>query len=439
MSKSESLLAEASRILFEEAGISSDAAVVVGVSGGVDSMVLLHLAGTLGLRLSVLHVNYHQRGMESDADAKLVIDACGHMNVTIEVVDWHEDTLESGNFQDLARQFRRDQYQRLMHETGSEAILLGHNRDDVYETLLMRVLRGAAPSNWNALPAIAMPYVRPLIDSTRSDIIDYARTHNIVWREDSSNQKSLYARNFLRNEIIPQMDGLFPGWKSNIDRIKMYGEVYRMSLDQLLTPFGDASSLPVDWLMGIPSTLGAALIHRVHERHGLHISSSLPDQVLSLLHQQPGRMIEIDGTFAWHRDRNRITLDYITHDPVVDVAFSFSDLQMQAIASDMGEILLIDRPNAQSPVCLRAQEGNYMIRSPRKGDKIGIETGRKSVSDLLNEWGVPSRLKPRAYVLTLDDSPVAVIFSHPEYGSHWRIDPRHGCSDGICLCFNLHK
>ncbi len=145
------------RILFSDAGVSPDAAVVAGVSGGVDSMVMLHLLHGSGLKIHALHVNYHKRGSSSDADEELVRLTCSQYGITLEVVHWDSLQEIKGNFQDMARQFRRDQYQRLMHETGSEAILLGHNHDDMYETLIMRVLRGAAPSNWNALPQSIHP------------------------------------------------------------------------------------------------------------------------------------------------------------------------------------------------------------------------------------------------------------------------------------------
>lgn len=438
MNRSVSLLDKTSGILFGDAGLTRDATVVVGVSGGVDSMVLLHTACALGLNVHVVHVNYHQRGDESDADEQHVRLVCKRMNVPVQVVDWRKNDMPSGNFQDVARQFRRDQYQRVMHETGGEAILLGHNRDDVYETLLMRVLRGAAPSNWNALPAVSMPFVRPLVDTTRQEILSYAKEHGVEWREDSSNQKSVYARNFLRNELIPQIDQLFPGWESNVDRIKMYGNVYRMSLDQLLVPFGDASSLPVAWLSEIPAPLNSALIHRVLERHGLPVRSTLPEQILALLDHQPGRMVEISDTVAWHRDRDAITIDLITHEPAMTLSFSLDDLAGRSITSEHGDISLGDGSNSGATFNLRAADGVYVVRPPQSGDKIAIDGGSKSITDLLNEWGVPRRLKPRTCVMTLDGSPVAVIFSHPAFGSRWRIDPAQAGISGMCIRFYLH-
>lgn len=433
------MLTKASDILFKDAGLSIGASVVLGVSGGVDSMVLFHIACVLGLQVHVVHVNYHQRGQESNADEQLVRSACNSMSVPVHVADWRTADMPTGNFQDMARQFRRDQFLRFLHESGSEAILLGHNRDDVYETLLMRVFRGAAPSNWNALPAVSAPFIRPLVDVTRHEILAYAKEHGVEWREDASNQKSVYARNFIRNDMIPHMDNLFPGWKSNVDRIKMYGDVYRMSLDQILAPFGDASRLPVAWLREVPAPLNAALIHRVHERHGLPVWSALPEQVLMLTDQQPGRMVEINDSIAWHRDRVDIAIDLITHEPAKMLSINLDDLAEGESISEHGRVALCDGSDPNATFCLQVTKGGYEMRPPQLGDKIAVSGGTKSVFDLLNEWGVPRRLKPRTIVLALDGSPVAVIFSHPGFKARWRIDPAHACTSGECICFYLHK
>ncbi len=440
MSKSGSLQIESEfrRILFSEAGLSPDASVVAGVSGGVDSMVTLHLLNQAGLRINVVHVNYHRRGEASDADEALVRRFCSTLGADLEVVHWESAVDPGGNFQDAARQFRRDRFQKSLHETGSEAVVLGHNRDDLYETLIMRVLRGAAPSNWNALPAVDPPYVRPLVTTTRADIEQYAKTGNIVWREDESNASSAYARNFLRNELIPDMDRLFPGWKTNVERIKMYGEVYRMAVDQLLLPYGDASKLPVDWLSSIAEPLKSAIIHRIHERKGLPITPSLPETIWSLLGSQPGRMVELDGMVAWHRDHDHLVLDLKVHDRVVMRHFSVSDVIGRPLDFDYGSVVL----SGESPVGLtfsiRAADGAYIMRGYEFGDRLPILNGSKPVSDLLNEWGVPLRLKPRAYVLTLDGSVAAVIFSHPGYETRWRIDPKLACESHACLHFSIH-
>lgn len=432
------IASEFRRILFAEAHLSADASVVAGVSGGVDSMVMLHLLREAGLRINVVHVNYHLRGEASDADEELVRSVCRTVGATLEVAHWEPGVDSVGNFQDAARQYRRDRFQKVLHESGSEAILLGHNKDDLYETLIMRVLRGAAPSNWNALPSVDAPYVRPLVTTTRADIEQYARMHSIVWREDESNATSAYARNFLRNDLIPEMDRLYPGWKANVERITMYGDVYRMAVDQLLLPFGDASKLPVDWLETLGEPLRSAIIHRIHERKGLPITPSLPETIWSLLPSQPGRMVELNDTVAWHRDKDHLVLDLKVHDRVATRHFLVSDINEQPVAFDYGSMVMCTYAPSGSSFSVRAADGAYTMRGYLHGDRLPISNGTKPVSDLLNEWGVPVRLKPRAYVLTLDGSVVAVIFSHPGYETRWRIDPASACVSQPCLHFSLH-
>jgi hypothetical protein len=79
------------------------------------------------------------------------------------------------------------------------------------------------------------------------------------------------------------MDRLYPGWKANVERIKTYGDTYKMAIDQLLHPFGDAAMLPIEWLASIGPPLNTAIIHRIHEQKGLPNTASLPDAILSIL------------------------------------------------------------------------------------------------------------------------------------------------------------
>lgn len=430
--------ADCVKFLFTEAGVSPDAAVVAGVSGGVDSMVLLHILRSVGLRVHVVHVNYHKRGDSSNADEQLVRKVCTDAKINLEVVHWDPTIQIPGNFQDQARQFRRDQYQRVMHETGSEAIIVGHNQDDVYETLIMRVLRGAAPSNWNALPAVEIPYIRPLVTTSREQIERYAHDNGIVWREDESNKTSIYARNFLRQELLPEIDRLYPGWKTNVDRIKMYGDVYRLSLDQLLEPFGDGSKIPIDWLRSLDPTLRNAIIHRIHECKGLPIRQTLPETVLALIDSQPGKMVELDGLVAWHRDCAHIVLDMKQYFGIDTIQFTETDINECVIDFEYGYITSFSNLDEGMGFTICAKPGIYTLRQAEAGDKLRTEGGSKAVSDLMNEWEVPRRFKPRACVLTLDGSVVAVIFKHHGFDTRWRIDPSYACNNGKCIHFSIH-
>lgn len=430
--------ADCVKFLFTEAGVSPDAAVVAGVSGGVDSMVLLHILRSVGLRVHVVHVNYHKRGDSSNADEQLVRKVCTDAKINLEVVHWDPTIQIPGNFQDQARQFRRDQYQRVMHETGSEAIIVGHNQDDVYETLIMRVLRGAAPSNWNALPAVEIPYIRPLVTTSREQIERYAHDNGIVWREDESNKTSIYARNFLRQELLPEIDRLYPGWKTNVDRIKMYGDVYRLSLDQLLEPFGDGSKIPIDWLRSLDPTLRNAIIHRIHECKGLPIRQTLPETVLALIDSQPGKMVELDGLVAWHRDCAHIVLDMKQYVGIDTIQFTETDINECVIDFEYGYITSFSNLDEGMGFTICAKPGIYTLRQAEAGDKLRTEGGSKAVSDLMNEWEVPRRFKPRACVLTLDGSVVAVIFKHHGFDTRWRIDPSYACNNGKCIHFSIH-
>src|SRR5690606_37758813 len=112
----------------------------------------------------------------------------------------------------------------------------------------MRLLRGASPTSWDGLKEWNPPFFRPLLHVDRSDIEAYANKAGITWRDDQSNFGTDYARNLLRNVLVPELDGLFPGWEANVERLPVYGQAFGEAVDLAL---GDAEGeLPLARLAG---------------------------------------------------------------------------------------------------------------------------------------------------------------------------------------------
>jgi tRNA(Ile)-lysidine synthetase-like protein len=131
-------------------------------------------------------------------------------------------------------------------------------------------------------------------------------------------------------------------------------------------------------------------------------------------------------------------LDLQLHEPVARHEFTLASVCDSELAFDYGRIGCSGHSSGETAFSIQAFEGAYVLRSVEVGDKIRIEGGSKAVSDLLNEWGVPMRLKTRAYVLTLDGSVVAVIFSHPGFETRWRVDPKHRGESESSFYISIH-
>ena len=187
--------------------LSNHAKVGVAVSGGADSVVLLHLLHRLQYNVVVLHVNHQLRGAESDEDERFVRALAAKLGVPVEV---KHCPVSSGNLEQAARDGRRSFFLGSIRNLGLEKVALGHSRSDQAETVLYRFLRGSGLTGLAGMrPVTVDGLIRPLLTSGRDEIRDWARAEGIPWREDASNASDTFARNRLRNETIPHLSQHF--------------------------------------------------------------------------------------------------------------------------------------------------------------------------------------------------------------------------------------
>lgn len=192
--------------------------VLVAVSGGPDSVALLSILHDLApawkLSLTVVHGNYGLRGVESDEDATFVTALCRRLNVPCLVRPLHVREREPGASSSLQARAREVRY-RLFHDLAQalpvDRVALGHTADDQAETVLLRMLRGAGLRGLAGMPYTRERlFIRPLLGVTRREILSYLAAVGLSYRSDSSNAKSVYLRNRVRQEVLPVLTSLTP-------------------------------------------------------------------------------------------------------------------------------------------------------------------------------------------------------------------------------------
>ncbi len=187
---------------------------LVGLSGGLDSTVLLHLLFSLkeelGLFLLGVHVNYHLRGKSSQKDEDFLRQMLSKMKLPLEVLS--NPILSKSSIQDQARQVRYKYFEKIAKKYRCQKIILAHHVEDQVETFLMRLIRGAglqglASMEQERLLAAdsKLKVLRPLLSFSKEDLKSYAKEQKIQWREDLSNQKTDYLRNFLRLKFLKSL------------------------------------------------------------------------------------------------------------------------------------------------------------------------------------------------------------------------------------------
>jgi len=190
---------------------------LVAVSGGVDSVVLLdvlqHLAPDYALGLSVAHINHGLRGSASAEDARFVERMAQHRGLPFRYAEVDPTALTAHNGQGLegaAREVRRSLLQRLAAEAGASKIALGHTANDHAETVLYHLARGAGGAGLSGIPPVALPFVRPLIERSRAEVLAHAQEQGLAWREDATNADLQYTRNRIRHRVMPELERINP-------------------------------------------------------------------------------------------------------------------------------------------------------------------------------------------------------------------------------------
>jgi tRNA(Ile)-lysidine synthase len=190
--------------------------VLAGVSGGADSLCLLHvlycLSKSMGFAVEAVHVNHMLRGAESDGDEKFVESICNDWGIKLSVLrrDVRRLKEEEGfSLEEAARYARYEAFEECADNIGADRIAVAHNRNDQAETILMNIMRGTGLDGLTGMDYTRGRIIRPLLDVDRADIEEYCRGRGLIPRTDSSNFDNTLTRNKVRNRLIPFIKELF--------------------------------------------------------------------------------------------------------------------------------------------------------------------------------------------------------------------------------------
>jgi tRNA(Ile)-lysidine synthase len=183
----------------------------LAISGGIDSMVLLHLFQQLDYNFEILHCNFQLRGEESNNDLQFIQNYAAQFEIPFSFV--HFDTTTYAKAQKLsiqvaARKLRYDWFEAQLSDQNFDYLLTAHHADDDLETFIINFSRGTGLDGLSGIPSQNGKIVRPLLPFSRQEIEDYAKKNSLEWQEDSSNASDKYLRNNIRHHIIPSLKSL---------------------------------------------------------------------------------------------------------------------------------------------------------------------------------------------------------------------------------------
>ena len=247
---------EAVRRTVERYGMNVSRPLVM-VSGGPDSVALLRVLMEFGTEPAVLHVEHGVRGEESLADAEFVRKLCEELGVVYRLRRLNLGG--ASNFQETARLERYRIAEELADSLELESIITGHTADDVAETVLMNLARGSGLRGISGIPPVRGRLARPLIQSSRTAILQYLEALGQPYRTDPTNLTDKYTRNRVRREVLPVLEELYPGAGENVARASRLAREDLEALEELASRAvqvdGKETTIRVRDIVDMPSAL----------------------------------------------------------------------------------------------------------------------------------------------------------------------------------------
>ncbi|MFV0418559.1 MAG: tRNA lysidine(34) synthetase TilS [Dysgonomonas sp.] len=233
-------ISEVEQYIVENGLLAGGEKVIVGVSGGADSVALLDILHSFKLECIVAHCNFHLRGEESNRDAFFVEELCKKYGLKYERVDFDTEAYaerESISIEMAARELRYNWFEQIRIIHMAQKIAVAHHRDDSVETILLNLIRGTGIRGLTGIPPINGYIIRPLLCLSRSDILEYLKERKLSYVDDSTNSEDLYSRNKIRLNIIPLLETINPSAKDAIIRtsenLSQVANIYHMYISQV--------------------------------------------------------------------------------------------------------------------------------------------------------------------------------------------------------------
>ncbi len=420
------LLEEFEKYVAQNELFGHDDKILLTVSGGVDSMVMMSLFAASGYRFGVAHCNFQLRGQESDEDEALVAEQARRYGV--ELFNRRFDTqgemeLTGESMEMAARRLRYTWFRSLCDEHGYNVIAIAHHINDSIETFFINMLRGTGLRGLTGISVQVGRIVRPLMFATRKDILDYATAHRIPYREDSSNRSTKYLRNKVRLGIVPMLREINPQFttimRRNISRLTDAQTFIDRSVELIrrdaMTEQGGLYTLHVDRIdASLP--LGYVVYEILNSMFGF--KGDTVDALCHALQQNNTGRRFYSREWVATIDRGRIVIGRIADEDtcMTEVEqgvlrsycgnsvlhYEYCDIDMIDSVTTPDNVALVDADKLRFPLTLRRwQQGDWFV-------PFGM-SGRKKVSDFLIDAKVSMAEKSRQFVLLSGDDVVWVV------------------------------
>ncbi|WP_420287107.1 tRNA lysidine(34) synthetase TilS [Flavobacterium psychrophilum] len=358
---------------------------LLATSGGIDSMVMLHLFQKLNYNIAIAHCNFQLRGLESFGDQQFVQEYASKNKIPAFVTHFDTENFAKNyklSTQIAARELRYNWFYELLETENFDFILTAHHADDNLETFIINLTRGTGLDGLTGIPEQNEQIIRPLLPFSRSEIEEYTKENSIQWREDSSNASDKYLRNKIRHDLIPILKVLNPNFLDSFLKTQNYLQEAQVMIEdatimiyqQVAKEDNEIISFDLKKLTQLPN-YKSYLYQWLRE-----YDFTAWEDIYNLVESQSGKQI-FSKKYRLLKDRDFLILSVIkeleneayfikTNQKEVKIPLNFSICKVNDISSPKNTIIFVDEDKLQFPLTIRKRnEGDSFYPSGMKGKK----------------------------------------------------------------------
>lgn len=409
-----------------------DKKIILSVSGGVDSLVLFHILKELGFELVVVHFN-HQKRASSIKEALYLEQLMKQENIVYEyfVLD-----IPLKNFQNEAHLLRKKLLMETAQKYHTDVIVTAHHLNDLAESILMKLSRGSNLLGYAGIRKdyykYKMHFVKPLLDTTKEEILRYAKEQNITYFEDESNQEDSYTRNRYRHHIVPT---LIEENNAFLDKIKQYNITLTESFDfirkQTIKFLNGKKSFLIPDFNLLDIALKRDIIAYLLELQTLDQSFEKISSILAFIDSSgPNATYDIGNNYVLQKTYHKLSLELINSKSEV---YQLLDLKSYNVLSDNTSIRFIEEitenTNYGIKLCYNIIMLPLIARTRREGDTLYFPFGHKKLKDYYIDKKIPIKLRDSDIIITDSSNQVLAVL-----GRYYNQNPEN--KDAIYMKFN---
>ena len=392
---------------------------LLAVSGGLDSMVLLHLFQELQFNIAIAHCNFQLRGVESFGDQKFIQEYADANEIPIYVTQFDTEAFANDyklSTQVAARELRYNWFNELLEEENFDYLLTAHHADDNLETFLINFTRGTGLEGLTGIPVQNNKIIRPLLFFTRNAIVNYATEKGIQWREDSSNASDKYVRNKIRHHLIPILKELNPNFMNSFlktenylqQSLAMVDDAAIMVYQQVAREEGEQIHFDLNKLLQLPNY--QSYLYQWLKEFGF----TAWDDIYDLVNSQSGKQV-FASDFRLLKDRDSLIVYPIIQEKIseefyidenqseVNIPLKLSFCKVADISIASNKTIFVDADELVYPLKIRKwKSGDVFI-------PFGMNGKSKKVSKLFKDEKLSLIEKENTWLLCSNDQIVWII------------------------------